>query len=98
MRVFEAPAAPAPVPAPALAAAPVDSPLLMRQRRGEFIVTVEIAPPDSPDPEALLARARPFAGLADALNTTDGAGANCHMASADPYTHMTHPPNDLGEH
>ncbi len=81
VRVFEAPAAPAPVPAPALAAAPVDSPLLMRQRRGEFIVTVEIAPPDSPDPEALLARARPFAGLADAINITDGAGANCHMSS-----------------
>ena len=62
-------------------AAPVDSALAHRFERGEFIVTVEIAPPDSPDPEALLARARPFAGLVDAINITDGAGANCHMSS-----------------
>ena len=84
VRLFEAPAPAAPAPAalaaPQPAAAP-DSPLLQRQQRGEFIVTVEIAPPDSPDPDALLARARPFAGLVDAINITDGAGANCHMSS-----------------
>ena len=50
-------------------------------RSGRFIVTVEIAPPDSPDPAALLQRADRFAGLVDAINITDGAGANCHMSS-----------------
>lgn len=79
-------APPAMRPPPATAAAvsmpaPPDSPLARRFERGEFIVTVEIAPPDAPDPEALLARARPFAGLVDAINITDGAGANCHMSS-----------------
>lgn len=49
------------------------------QRR--FIVTVEIAPPDSPDPRPLIERARRFEGLVDAINITDGAGANCHMSS-----------------
>lgn len=50
--------------------------------RSEFIVTVEIAPPDSPDPHVLLQRADRFRGLVDAINITDGAGANCHMSSA----------------
>lgn len=49
---------------------------------GRFIVTVEVAPPDSPDPEPLLKRARVFDGLVDAINITDGAGGNCHMSSA----------------
>ena len=51
-------------------------------RSGRFVTTVEIAPPDSADPAALLARAEKFAGLVDALNITDGAGGNCHMSSA----------------
>jgi methylenetetrahydrofolate reductase (NADPH) len=51
-------------------------------RSGRFVVTVEIAPPDSADPSALLARATRFAGLVDAINITDGAGGNCHMSSA----------------
>ncbi len=46
-----------------------------------FVVTVEIAPPDSPDPRPLVERARRFDGLVDAINITDGAGANCHMSS-----------------
>ncbi len=50
-------------------------------RSGRFVVTVEVAPPDSADPEILLARARPFKGLVDAINITDGAGGNCHMSS-----------------
>ncbi|MCC0003498.1 MAG: methylenetetrahydrofolate reductase C-terminal domain-containing protein [Methylobacteriaceae bacterium] len=49
---------------------------------GRFVTTVEIAPPDSADPAALLARAAIFAGLVDAMNITDGAGGNCHMSSA----------------
>ena len=51
-------------------------------RAGEFVVTVEIAPPDSADPAPLLDRAAVFAGLVDAMNVTDGAGGNCHMSSA----------------
>jgi 5,10-methylenetetrahydrofolate reductase len=49
---------------------------------GGFVVTVEIAPPDSADPRALLERAEKFRGLVDAVNVTDGAGGNCHMSSA----------------
>jgi len=48
---------------------------------GRFIVTVEVAPPDSADPDALLARASRFSRLADGINITDGAGGNCHMSS-----------------
>jgi 5,10-methylenetetrahydrofolate reductase len=44
-------------------------------------VTVEVAPPDSADPLALIERAARFSGLADAINITDGAGGNCHMSS-----------------
>jgi methylenetetrahydrofolate reductase (NADPH) len=46
-----------------------------------FVVTVEVAPPDSADPAVLIARAARFRGLVDAINITDGAGANCHMSS-----------------
>jgi len=48
---------------------------------GQFVVTVEVAPPDSADPLALLARAAKFKGMVDAINITDGAGGNCHMSS-----------------
>ncbi len=51
-------------------------------RSGHFVVTVEVSPPDSADPGALIARASRFRDLADAINITDGAGANCHMSSA----------------
>lgn len=50
-------------------------------RSGEFVVTVELGPPDSADPRALLDRASRFSGLVDAINITDGAGGNCHMSS-----------------
>ncbi|MEJ2593251.1 MAG: methylenetetrahydrofolate reductase C-terminal domain-containing protein [Candidatus Thiodiazotropha sp.] len=50
-------------------------------RSGRFVVTVEVAPPDSSDPQALLARAEKFKGLVDGINITDGAGGNCHMSS-----------------
>jgi 5,10-methylenetetrahydrofolate reductase len=45
------------------------------------VVTVEVAPPDSPRPDALLTRAGLFSGQVDAINITDGAGGNCHMSS-----------------
>jgi methylenetetrahydrofolate reductase (NADPH) len=50
-------------------------------RAGEFTVTAELSPPDSADPEEVFARARVFDGYVDAINATDGSGANCHMSS-----------------
>lgn len=48
---------------------------------GEFAVTAELSPPDSADPEEVYSRARVFDGYVDAINATDGSGANCHMSS-----------------
>jgi len=50
-------------------------------RAGQFAVTAEIAPPDSADPAEVYERAQMFDGYVDAINATDGAGANCHMSS-----------------
>jgi methylenetetrahydrofolate reductase (NADPH) len=50
-------------------------------RAGRFTVTSELAPPDSADPEDVYRRARIFDGYVDAINATDGSGANCHMSS-----------------
>ncbi len=50
-------------------------------RAGHFAVTAELAPPDSADPEEVYARVRVFDGYVDAINATDGSGANCHMSS-----------------
>ena len=50
-------------------------------RAGAFVVTTELAPPDSADPEDVYKRARVFDGYVDAINATDGSGANCHMSS-----------------
>ena len=50
-------------------------------RAGRFAVTAEMAPPDSADAEEVYSRASVFDGYADALNATDGSGANCHMSS-----------------
>jgi methylenetetrahydrofolate reductase (NADPH) len=50
-------------------------------RAGHFAVSTEIAPPDSSDPEEVLRRAALFDGHVDAINATDGSGANCHMSS-----------------
>lgn len=50
-------------------------------RAGRFAVTAEIAPPDSADPDDVYLRARIFDGYVDAINATDGSGANCHMSS-----------------
>ncbi|RTL52431.1 MAG: hypothetical protein EKK46_10775 [Rhodocyclaceae bacterium] len=67
-----------------------ESPLEIACRSGKFVVTVEIAPPDSADPAALLARAERFRGLVDAMNITDGAGGNCHMSSVAASAILTH--------
>lgn len=50
-------------------------------RSGKFAVTAEIAPPDSADPNEVYERAKVFDGHVDAINATDGSGANCHMSS-----------------
>ncbi|MGI9310331.1 MAG: methylenetetrahydrofolate reductase [bacterium] len=50
-------------------------------RDGAFAVTAELAPPDSADPDEVYAQARLFDGCVDAINATDGSGANCHMSS-----------------
>jgi methylenetetrahydrofolate reductase (NADPH) len=50
-------------------------------RSGSFVVTSELDPPDSADPQDVYRRARVFDGYVDAINATDGSGANCHMSS-----------------
>jgi len=50
-------------------------------RTGQFVVTAEVSPPDSANPDDVLAAARKLSMVADALNVTDAAGANCHMSS-----------------
>jgi len=46
---------------------------------GQFVITAEVVPPVSADPQALLRKALPLAALADAINITDGAGARAHL-------------------
>src|SRR3954466_2553727 len=62
-------------------AAPPASRLETRLRAGQFVITAELTPPLSCDPEDLLRKARPLAGLADAVNVTDGASARAHMSA-----------------
>lgn len=50
-------------------------------RSNIFSITAELSPPDSADPEDVFERARVFDGYVDAINATDGSGANCHMSS-----------------
>ena len=48
---------------------------------GSFVVTAEFSPPDSADPCEVDARLEHFRWHVDAINVTDGSGANCHMSS-----------------
>ena len=50
-------------------------------RAGAFVLTAEVVPPASCNADDLLKKALPLAGLADAVNVTDGAGARAHMAA-----------------
>jgi len=52
-----------------------------RLRAGRFVMTAEVTPPLSCDPEDLFHKAAPLRGLADAVNVTDGAGARAHMGA-----------------
>src|ERR1700738_2135344 len=46
-----------------------------------FALTAEIAPPLSCEPDDVIRLARPLRGLADAVNVTDGAGAQAHLGA-----------------
>jgi len=50
-------------------------------RSGKFAVTAEVTPPDSADPQDVVKAAQVLGRCADALNVTDGSGANCHISS-----------------
>ena len=47
----------------------------------QFAITAEITPPVACESEDLLRKALPLAGLADAVNVTDGAGARAHLSA-----------------
>jgi len=49
-------------------------------KAGHFVVTAELAPPDSAEAEDVYQRAQVFDGYVDGMNATDGSGANCHMS------------------
>jgi methylenetetrahydrofolate reductase (NADPH) len=48
---------------------------------GQFVVTAEATPPLAAEPSALIEKAKPLQGLADAVNVTDGAGARVAMGA-----------------
>ncbi len=50
-------------------------------RSGQFAVTAELHAPDSADPADVLKNAQVLADVVDAINATDGSGANCHISS-----------------
>jgi len=58
-----------------------DSRLERVLRSGRFAVTAELNAPDSADPEAVYRNALVLSEICDAINATDGSGANCHMSS-----------------
>src|SRR5712675_2188633 len=59
---------------------PGDS-LAQRLAAGRFVMTAEVVPPVSCNPDDLTAKALPLRGLADAVNVTDGASAHAHMSA-----------------
>jgi methylenetetrahydrofolate reductase (NADPH) len=50
-------------------------------QRGEFVITAEITPPLAASRDAVLKRAEPLAGIADAVNVTDAASARVSVSS-----------------
>ena len=50
-------------------------------RSGRFAVTAELDAPDSADPQDVYRNAMVLSKCCNAINATDGAGANCHMSS-----------------
>jgi len=60
---------------------PPSSAFEQRLRAGAFVLTAEVVPPAACDADDLLKKALSLAGLADAVNVTDGAGARAHMGA-----------------
>ena len=58
-----------------------DSRLARVLRSGRFAVTAELRAPDSANPGDTYENALVLAEFCDAINATDGSGANCHMSS-----------------
>jgi methylenetetrahydrofolate reductase (NADPH) len=52
-----------------------------RLKARQFVITAEITPPVSCVRDDLVALARPLVGAADAVNVTDGAGAQPHISA-----------------
>jgi methylenetetrahydrofolate reductase (NADPH) len=50
-------------------------------RSGAFVMTAETSPPDGANAAAVMARSGCLKGYADAVNVTDGAGANTHISA-----------------
>lgn len=48
---------------------------------GKFVITAELTPPDSANPQEVYDEAAMLANSVDAFNATDGSGAHCHMSS-----------------
>jgi methylenetetrahydrofolate reductase (NADPH) len=63
------------------AASPSSSRLAQTLRSGKFVLTAEIAPPLTCVADDLLAKAKPLAGLADAVNITDAASARASLGA-----------------
>jgi methylenetetrahydrofolate reductase (NADPH) len=60
---------------------PSSGPLEKALASGRFVITAEVTPPVTCDPQDLLDKALPLKGLADAVNVTDGAGARAHLGA-----------------
>ena len=71
----------APPPVCGAPATASDSGLERLLAAGTFVVTAEFSPPDSADPADVYGQLVHFLGHVDAINVTDGSGANCHMSS-----------------
>ncbi len=50
-------------------------------RAHRFVVTAELNPPDSANPQEVYERAKVLSEVCDAINATDASGAHCHMSS-----------------
>ena len=50
-------------------------------KSGVFVMTAEVTPPLSSNPDDLMEKAAPLKGYADAVNVTDGASARAHLDS-----------------
>jgi len=54
--------------------------LEQKLNNGDFVITAEVVPPLSGNRDDLIRKVEPLAGMVDAINMTDGAGARLAMA------------------